>query len=87
MAVHVPVHPRHLPHVSINGDVLPTVSAIVLLGAVVVALLLVPPLLARPDRATAEAGSLVEFRAGERAAGIGEADSLIDFRAGERALP
>lgn len=87
MAVHVPVHPRHLPHVSISGDLLPTVSAIVLVGAVIVALLLVPPFLARPDRAAAETRSLIEFRAGERAAGISEADSLIVFRAGERALP
>jgi hypothetical protein len=86
MAVHVPVQPRHLPHLRLDRDLLPTASAIVLLGAVILALLLVPPLITLPDRSEAEARSLVEFRIGERAAGISEADSLIDFRAGERVM-
>lgn len=87
MAVHVPVHPRHLPHISLDRDLLPTATAVVLLGAVIVALLLIPPFLTMPNRAEAEARSLIEFRIGERAAGISEADSLIDFRAGERFTP
>ena len=84
MAVHVPVHPRHIPQIHVSGDLVETLTALVLVAAIFAAAAMTPRLLNLPTRAEVEAASLVEFRIGERAARVSERQYLVDFRAEER---
>lgn len=87
MAVHVPVHPRHVPQVHVSEDFIETLTALVVVAAIFAAAVMAPRLLNLPTRAELEAASLVEFRLGERASRVSEQQYLVDFRAGERNLP
>jgi hypothetical protein len=79
VALHTPVHPTTHAHPHVYRNALLAIGAAAIFMLLITATLLVKPVVAPSTVPMTEPQSLIEFRAGERAAGVA-------FRAAEREM-